>query len=90
MRQNCCQLLERSVIQLTEEPSPPRKLRREPEVARFMVSAEQETADELRQQSQQQQLEQFAELHRASFLREHQRHKAVEADVESTWASKAL
>jgi len=75
-------LLECAAMQLTarEEPSLLQKLRTELEVARFMVGEEQETADELRRQSQQ--LEQFVELQQASLLREHHRHKAFEADVE--------
>ena len=48
------------------------------EVARFMLSEEQEAADELRRklQSMTFELEQFAELQRSSFLHEHRHHKA--------------
>ena len=88
-------LMEHAAMQLSvrEEPSPVQKLRTELEVARFMLSEEQEAADELRRKLQHQQsmtfeLEQFAELQRSNFLHEHRRHKAFEADVEkfsSTW-----
>ena len=61
-------LMEHAAMQLSvrEEPSPVQKLRTELEVARFMLSEEQEAADELRRklQSVTFELEQFAELQR--------------------------
>ena len=79
-------LMEHAAMQLSvrEEPSPVQKLRAEREVARFRLSEEQEAADELRRklQSVTFELEQFAELQLSSFLHEHRRHKAFEADIE--------
>lgn len=79
-------LMEHAALQLSvlEEPGPVQKLRAELEVARFMLSEEQEAADELRRklQSVTFELEQFAELQLSSFLHEHRRHKAFEADIE--------
>ena len=74
-------LLDHAAVQLTapKESTTLQKLRTELEVARTMVSEEQEVSDELRRQLHRE--EQFIELQRASLLREHKRYRAFEADV---------
>eukprot|EP00439_Symbiodinium_sp_Y106_P046656 s821_g5.t4 len=76
-------LLDHATMQQTaqKELTTLQKLRRELEVARTMVSEEQEVSDELRRQLHRE--EQFTACRRASLLREHKRYKAFEADVKN-------